>query len=87
MEVLGVYNNTEILEASSSNDVLDSSVSVDPITASGYKMPTKKQRTFAIGNFKAVITKAQYKKLYLLTHLKIISLIMAICKQSVFNLM
>lgn len=68
VKVLGFYGNTGILEASSSNDVLGSSVSVDPISSNGYKTPTKKQRTFAICNFKAVLTKAQYKKLYMVKY-------------------
>lgn len=59
-EVLAITNDSDILSVSSSDNVLTSSVSV----SSSYKEPTKKQRTFNIGGFKAVLTKAQYKKLY-----------------------
>lgn len=57
---LNETGNGEILGVSSSDNVLNSSVSV----SSAYKEPTKKQRTFNIGGFKVVLSKAQYKKLY-----------------------
>ena len=59
-EVLGISENGTILGVSSSDNVLSSSVSV----LSAYKEPTKKQRTFSIGGYKVVLSKAQYKKLY-----------------------
>ncbi len=65
-EILASENNTEILTVSSSDSVLTSSVSV----SSNYKVPTKKQRTFNIGGFKAVLSNAQYKKLFLITSIE-----------------
>ena len=52
-----------LLSVSSSDSVLTSSVSV----TSNYKQATKKQRTFSIGGYKAVLSKALYKKLFLIT--------------------
>ena len=65
-EILASENNTDILTVSSSDSVLSSSVSV----SSNYKVPTKKQRTFNIGSFKAVLSNAQYKKLFLITSIE-----------------
>ena len=65
-EVLASENNTDILTVSSSDSVLTSTVSVSSVV-SKYKEPTKKQRTFNIAGFKAVLSKAQYKKLFLIT--------------------
>ena len=65
-EILASENNTDILTVSSSDSVLSSSVSV----SSNYKVPTKKQRTFNIGGFKAVLSNAQYKKLFLITSIE-----------------
>ena len=59
-DVLSISENSDILSVSSSDNVLNSSVSV----SSAYKEPTKKQRTFNIGGFKVVLSKAHYKKLY-----------------------
>lgn len=60
-EILIISGNTEILGVPSSDNVLCSTVTVSSAT---YKEPTKKQRTFNIGGYKVVLSKAQYKKLY-----------------------
>ena len=65
--ILGSADNSERMEISPSEKILSSTVSVKPLSSSGYKEPTLSQRTFKIGNFKAVLSKAQYKKLYQLT--------------------
>ena len=62
-EVLSICENGTILGVSSSDNVLGSSVGV----SSAYKEPTKKQRTFNIGGYKVVLSKAQYKKLYMIS--------------------
>ena len=51
-------SNTSVTNGSSSDS---SSATVDV-----YKEPTKKQRTFKIGKFKAVLSTKQYKKLFLI---------------------
>ena len=61
--IIGSYNNTEILTVSSEN-VLSSEITVTPLASSNYKTPTKNQRTFNIGSFKAILSQSQYKKLY-----------------------
>ena len=68
-KILTSENNTGILTVSSSDSVLSSSVSVSSVV-SKYKVPTKKQRTFSIGGFKAVLSNAQYKKLFLITSIE-----------------
>lgn len=61
--ILASDNNSEVLTVSSSDDVLSTEVSVTPLSSSNYKTPTKKQRTFYIGGYKAVISVSQYNKL------------------------
>lgn len=62
--ILKSNNNTEVLAVSLPENVLSSEASVTPLSSSDYKTPTKKQRTFNIGGFKAVLSEYQYKKLY-----------------------
>lgn len=62
-DVLSTADATEIL-ALTSDDVLNSTVEVKLASSNTYKTPTKKQRTFNIGGFKAVLSTSQYKKLY-----------------------
>ena len=61
---------TEIKGVSLSNNTLSTSITVTPISSVKYKEPTKKQRTFKIGNFKTVLSKSQYKKLYQITYIE-----------------
>lgn len=63
-ETLASGNNTDLLTVSSSDSVLTSTVSVK------YKTPTKNQRTFNIGGYKAVLSNSQYKKLFLITSIE-----------------
>lgn len=49
---------------SSSSDSDTVAFGAGPTSATVYKEPTKKQRTFKIGKFKAVLSKKQYKKLF-----------------------
>lgn len=68
-KLLRSIENTEILAVSSSNSVLtagssSSSATVTQQSSSNYIEPTLKQRTIKIGGFKAVLSKAQYKKFY-----------------------
>lgn len=62
-ELLGSAGDDEILTVPSS-DVLSTCVNVTPLSSSYYKEPTKKERTFNIGGFKAVLSETQYKKFY-----------------------
>lgn len=63
-ELLGSAEDNEVLTIQTSEDVLSIEMSATPIDSSSYKTPTKKQRTFTIGGFKAILTQSQYKKLY-----------------------
>ena len=56
--------NNNIIQLKSSDAVLTTDSSSSSNTGTVYKEPTKKQRTFKIGNFKAVLSKKQYKKLF-----------------------
>ena len=60
--------NVSDKENYSSNASLTNGSSSDSSSATdnAYKEPTKKQRTFKIGKFKAVLSKKQYKKLFLI---------------------
>ena len=64
-EILTINEGSNVLSLSSDKPVLTSTVSIT--SASNYKEPTKKQRTFNIGGYKAVLSKAQYKKLFLIS--------------------
>lgn len=67
--VLSTADATEIL-ALTSDDVLNSTVEVKLASSNTYKTPTKKQRTFNIGGFKAVLSTSQYKKLYMISSIE-----------------
>lgn len=68
-DVLSTADATEIL-ALTSDDVLNSTVEVKLASSNTYKTPTKKQRTFNIGPFKAVLSNYQYKKLYMISSIE-----------------
>lgn len=57
-------NDSEALAVPLTSDVLNTTVTVTPLSSSYYKEPTKKERTFSIGKFKATLTPYQYKKLF-----------------------
>ena len=63
-QLLGSANDTETLAVPMTNDILNTTVTVTPLASSYYTEPTKKERTFNIGGFKAVLTPYQYKKFY-----------------------
>ena len=67
-EILAITEDGDVLSVSSNESVLSSTVSVT--SASKYKEPTKKQRTFSIGGYKAVLSKAQYKKLFFISSIE-----------------
>ena len=64
-EILTITEGSNILSLSSKDSVLTSTISIT--SSSNYKEPTKKQRTFNIGGYKAVLSKTQYKKLFLIS--------------------
>lgn len=66
-QILGMADGNETLAVPLTNDVLNTTVTVTPLASSYYKEPTKKDRTFSIGRFKAVLTPYQYKKLYMIS--------------------
>lgn len=66
-QILGMADGNETLAVPLTNDVLNTTVTVTPLASSYYKEPTKKERTFSIGRFKAVLTPYQYKKLYMIS--------------------
>ena len=63
-EVLAGVEDNETLGVSTSENVLNTSVSVEPLASSYYSSPTKKDRTFSIGKFKATLSKKQYNMLF-----------------------
>lgn len=63
-EVVGIAESNGAVGLSSSSTVLTSGGSSVSNSVNVYKEPTKKQRTFYIGNFKAVLSKYQYYKLF-----------------------
>lgn len=66
-QILGMADGNETLAVPLTNDVLNTTVTVTPLASSYYKEPTKKDRTFNIGGFKAVLSPYQYKKLYMVS--------------------
>ena len=60
-QILGMADGNETLAVPLTNDVLNTTVTVTPLASSYYKEPTKKDRTFNIGGFKAVLSPYQYK--------------------------
>ena len=66
-QILGMADGNETLAVPLTNDVLNTTVTVTPLASSYYKDPTKKERTFNIGGFKAVLSPYQYKKLYMVS--------------------
>lgn len=66
-QLLGSANDTETLAVPLTNDILNTTVTVTPLASSYYKEPTKKDMTFSIGRFKAVLSPYQYKKLYMIS--------------------
>ena len=66
-QILGMADGNETLAVPLTNDVLNTTVTVTPLASSYYKEPTKKDRTFSIGRFKAVLSPYQYKKLYMIS--------------------
>lgn len=60
-------NDSEALAVPLNSDVLNTTVTVTPLSSSYYKEPTKKERTFAIGRFKVTLSPYQYKKLYMIS--------------------
>ena len=66
-QILGMADGNETLAVPLTNDVLNTTVTVTPLASSYYKDPTKKDRTFNIGGFKAVLSPYQYKKLYMVS--------------------
>ena len=60
--------NHTILEINETNTTIAEGTDSTPNKNTvAYKQPTKKQRTFKIGKFKAVLSKKQYKKLFLIS--------------------
>ena len=59
--LLAIQENNEVLSFPLSDNVLTNSIA---ISSSPYLEPTLQERTFKIGGYKVVLSKAQYKKLY-----------------------